>query len=491
MKTRFRDAFELLNGLTMPDGTSWGSFATPIQRRDARALLSPQGPRRHWIGRARGYSKTEDLAALTLVAMLVLLRPGDEAYCVARDRDQARILVDRIRGFVRRSGLEGAFESIGSYVLVTKVGVRLEALSCDVGSAWGLTPAWVVVDELCQHPETSAARELFEAIVSSLPKKRGSRLAIITTSGSPGHWSHDVYERAEREASWRVSMTYGPCPWMDRAEVDEARRSLPASTFARLFENRWTQGEDRLFDPADVGACVCLPGPLEFQAGRRYAIGVDLALRNDRAALCVGHVEGDVLRLDRLDVFTPAKDRDVDLQAVEDLIAVRAREYGGAPATFDPAQAWQMMQRLRRRGVTCREHSFTAGSNSRRTLLLLQLVRERRLHLPEDRELVDELVNLRVREVSPGVYRYDHDPTKHDDRVTALSLVALICERVSGSAKARASRGSVSSPTTTRGLDPARQLLFADGRRARISRGSVQDRIGGLRYRNSGYLPLE
>src|SRR5204862_5067077 len=88
--------------------------------------------------------------------------------------------------------------------------------------------------------------------------------------------------------------------------------------FARLFLNQWAQGEDRLFAPEDVEACVCLPGPLDFQPSRRYAIGVDLALRNDRAAVCTGHVDGDVLRVDRLDVFEPSRGRDVDLQAVED-----------------------------------------------------------------------------------------------------------------------------------------------------------------------------
>ena len=87
--------------------------------------------------------------------------------------------------------------------------------------------------------------------------------------------------------------------------------------------------------------------------------------------------------------------------------------------------AGQMTQRLRRRGVLCKEHPFTVSSNSKRTLLLLHLVREHRLQLPDDRGLVDELMNFRIREVSPGMYRYDHDASRHDDRVTALSLVVF------------------------------------------------------------------
>ena len=34
----------------------------------------------------------------------------------------------------------------------------------------------------------------------------------------------------------------------------------------------------------------------------------------------------------------------------------------------------------------------------------------------------DELANVRLRETSPGVYRMDHDPDKHDDQAIALAL---------------------------------------------------------------------
>jgi phage terminase large subunit-like protein len=474
-------SFDTLCGLVMPSGRTWGAVATDQQQRDARAVLSKRGPRRHWIGRPRGYSKTEDLGALTTVALIEVLPPDSEAYACARDRDQSRILLDRVRGFIRRSGLDGLFASVGPYVITTRSGIRLEALSCDVGSAWGLSPAWVVVDELCQWPETPAARELFDAVMTGLPKVRGSRATVISTSGSPGHWSRAVFDRAERERSWGVSMIGSSPPWMDPAEIAEAERNLPASTFARLFHNVWAQGEDRLFDPDDVAACTVLAGPGEYVTGSRYCLGVDLALRNDRAAVAVGHLDGydgtAPLTIDRLDTFTPDRKRDVDLQRVEDLIAVRSKQFGNAPAVFDPAGAWQMMQRLQRRGVRTIEHTFSAGSNSRRTLLLLQLVREHRLRIPDDQELIDEMLNLRVREVQPGSFRYDHDASKHDDRVTAVSLVAdHLLSKLGGPSETLLATGNL--PRIT---DSGPQLTFADGSRRRIGLGSVQDQLGGRR----------
>jgi hypothetical protein len=345
-------------------------------------------------------------------------------------------------------------------VITTKSGVRLEALSCDVGSAWGLSPAWCIVDELCQHPETPAARDLFTAVVTGLPKVAGSRLAVITTSGSPGHWSREVFDRAEREKSWRVSMTFGSAPWMDPAEVAEAKRNLPVSAFARLFENRWSQTEDRLFNADDLAACVTLDGDVEARSGCSYVVGVDAALRRDRAVVMVGHLEDRgvdaALAVDRIDVFDP-RGREVDLDALEQLIEVRARQYHGATVIYDPAVMQQAAQRLKSRGVRMVEHIFAAASNNRRTLLLLQLAREHRLRLPNDRELIDEMLNVRLRELSPGVYRYDHDSSKHDDRVTALSLVALqLLEHAGGPAR-------TSSQTAARKVLPPTPTSLVSG----------------------------
>jgi hypothetical protein len=52
------------------------------------------------------------------------------------------------------------------------------------------------------------------------------------------------------------------------------------------------------------------------------------------------------------------------------------------------------------------------------------LLRNRALALPDDPELITNSANVRLREVSPGVFRMDHDPDQHDDRAVALALAA-------------------------------------------------------------------
>jgi hypothetical protein len=89
-----RRAIDLVELLALEDGRRWGDAATPEQRADVAAVLDLRSERRmHWLGRARGYSKTSDTAAMSLAALLVQLPAGAAAYAAAADRDQARLLL--------------------------------------------------------------------------------------------------------------------------------------------------------------------------------------------------------------------------------------------------------------------------------------------------------------------------------------------------------------------------------------------------------------
>jgi Phage Terminase len=421
-------ALRLLHALVVDDqGTRWGERATDLQDRDARALLDADAPRRHWVGRSRGYSKTDDLAAITVVVLLEQLRPGDEALAVAADRDQAAIIVRRIRWIAARTPELSRALEVGAYDVRTRSGVKFECLSADAASSWGRSPRWAVVDELCQHPETPNARTLWESISTACVKVQG-RLAVITTAGDPSHWSRAVYEHALKDEAWRVSEAHGPAPWLPPEEVEAERRRLPESSFRRLFRNEWVATEDRLLSPEDVRACAHLAGPLDRQPYIVYVVGVDLAVRRDRAVVAVAHsepldgTEGVCVVVDHLDVFRASGEHDIDLEQVEGCVEARARTYNGAAVIFDPAMAHSMMQRLTRAGVRVIEHTFSAQSNSKRALALLELVRSHRLALPDERELIDEFTALRLVERGPGLFRYDHDPGRHDDQVTAIGL---------------------------------------------------------------------
>ena len=310
----------------------------------------------------------------------------------------------------------------------------LEVLAADAASSWGLKPALIVADEFCQWPNTNNAKQLWQAAHSSMGKVAGARLVCASTSGDPGHWSHRIYEAALASPSWTVQETPGPLPWASAAFLAEQRAMLPESVYRRLHLNEWATPEDRLTNIDDVQACVTLTGPLEWSPGQKHVIGVDLGITNDRTVAAVMHAERlpsedghEVVQrvlLDRMEVWTPTRGHPVDLTAVEEWIELAARQYR-AHVVVDPYQAVAMTQRIRSKGVTIDEFTFSQASVGRLAMALHTTIRDHRLAIPDDPELIDELVNVRLRETSPNVYRLDHDPDRHDDRAIALALAIL------------------------------------------------------------------
>lgn len=461
-------ALGVLAGLVLDDGRQWGAVATPEQWADARAVLDQSAPqRRHWLGRARGYSKTVDAGGLSIAAMLTQLRPGATAYAAAADRDQARLILDAIRGFVHRTpGLRGVLD-VQAYRVLGPRGITLDILAADGPGAWGLRPDWMIKDEAAQWPDTANAREVDDALMTALPKVPGSRLVVITSAGDPAHWSHADFERALAEPDrWRVSHLDGPAPWMDPAELAAEKRRLMPAIYARLFENRWTSGEDRLTSREVVESLAVLDGPVPPQRGKRYVIGLDVGVTNDRTAAVVAHAErlsdrgyddgldrwndnrgesgvlsrwraerwgerrpveqateGVKVVVDRVAVWAGSRLAPVSLTEVTDWVFQAAVDYGGV-VVFDPYQAVQLSQELRAQGVLTEQFTFSSGSVGRLAATLHRLLREKAMEIPRDQELIDELVNVRLRETSPGVFRLDHDRGKHDDRAIALALAA-------------------------------------------------------------------
>lgn len=93
-----------------------------------------------------------------------------------------------------------------------------------------------------------------------------------------------------------------------------------------------------------------------------------------------------------------------------------------AEIVLDPWQAKLIAQQLTDRGAKVTEYSFTATSVGRLALSLYQAIRQHRLALPDDEDLLEELATVRLVKNTLGTYRLDHDASTHDDQAVALAL---------------------------------------------------------------------
>lgn len=419
----------LLSALVLEDGRTWGEAAEPFQIEDAKAVLSDEPPFYSFLTRARGGSKTTDLAGVA-VALLLTLPDRSRLYWLAADQDQGGLAIDAISGFLARTpSLAGSLD-VKARSVTARTGSTLEVLAADAAGSFGLLPDAIFVDEIAQWGETSGPRKLWDSLSSSVAKRSTARLVALTTAGDPSHWSFGVRNHALADPLWRVNEVPGPAPWMDEDRLGEQERRLPESIFRRLFRNEWVEGEDRLSTVADVQACATLDGPLDPEEGRAYVIGVDLGVKRDRTAVVVAHGEpyadaeaGCRVVVDRRELWKGSRIRPVKLADVEEWIEQAAKEYR-AEVVFDPWQAVGMAQRLGAKSIRLHEHPFTVASTGRLASTLFQLLRDQALALPRDPEFLDEIAAAKLVERSPGTFRIDHDASRHDDQVIALAMAA-------------------------------------------------------------------
>jgi phage terminase large subunit-like protein len=493
-------AVDLLAGLVLESGHRWGEVATPWQWADARSILAPGDgdPLLHFLTRPRSGSKTSDLAGMTAAALVEQVPPGGRCYAIAADRDQARLLVDSLAGFVSRTpGLPGAI-SVDRYTAVTPAGARLEIIPADAASSYGLRGTLFVVDELTQWP--SANRDVWVSILSAIPKVPGCRLVTLASAGDPAHWSYAIRERARVSDAWRLHEVPGPVPWVSESALLEQRALLTDSQYARLHLNKWTASEDRLVSIDGLQAAVTLAGPQDYQPGNLYRIGVDLGLRHDRTAIAICHAERAIGKartrrvvLDRMIVFAGSKADEVRLGEVEETLLEAWRQFGRPPVRLDPWQGIGLAQRLRSRGVTVQEWSYSPQRYGAIASTLYTLLRDGLLDLYPDDDLMDELANVRLQETLPGLVRVQHDPGRHEDRCVALGFAAVaLLEKPFGGGGLQVPAGRVPDvpvirqPSTP--SEPGVPIVDKDGKRPKPRPGETFQH-GPFRVPRRGYSP--
>ena len=427
---------------------------------DLEANSAVPSVRRAWLERPRGHSKTADVAVQLAWALRFARRPV-RGVVAAADKDQAGLVRAALADLARANPeLLGALKVGADRVSNPGTGARLDVLSGDVGSSYGLTPDFVVCDELCHWPRA----ELWHSLLSSAAKSPDCLLVVLTNAGWGRDWRRAAREAARARPDWLFRSLRRPCaPWVTPEVLAEQRALLPPATFARLWLNEWQdQSAAAFLSAVEVAACED-PAADAHPAGRpgvRYAAGVDYGEKRDRTACCVAHAcprTGRVV-VDRLDVWTPAPGRPVPVAWVEDWVRSAAAAYPGVRVVVDDYQLAGLAQRLAGR-VCVERFAFAAGrGNDELARALRGAVVDGRLAFrpgtgpadpppkshagvtpetsaadsqPDD--LAAELRALELVERPGGRVRFDHPPGGHDDRAFALALaVWALGERPAG-----------------------------------------------------------
>jgi phage terminase large subunit-like protein len=299
----------------VPEGKNVGQKLTLFGwQKDLIRLIydNPHGTRRAIISMGRKNAKST-LCACLLLAHLVgppaRNKPNSQLYSAAQSRDQAAILFSLAAKMIRLNSqlvrIVHVMETAKTLVC-SELGTRYRALSADASTAYGLSPSFIVHDELGQvrgprsplyealETATGSSADPLSIIISTQAPTDADLLSVLIDDALAGNDVHTVckvYSAPKEldpfdEATIRLANpAFGT--FLNAREVlamgrDAARMPARQAEYENLILNRRTEPTNMFISPGVWKACG---GPVGSLAGLTLYGGLDLAEVADLTAL--------------------------------------------------------------------------------------------------------------------------------------------------------------------------------------------------------------
>jgi phage terminase large subunit-like protein len=297
----------------VPEGKGVGGplVLRPFQRKDILTIYdSPT--RRAIISRGRKNAKTTFSALLTLLHLAgPEARPNSRLYSTALSRDQAALLFEYAAKMVRLSpdlNPVVAIRDTAKELVCPELGTKYKALSAESKTAFGLSPVFIVHDELGQV--VGPRSQLYEALETATGAQEEPLSIIISTQApTDGDLLSILIDDAKTGADPKVKLIFDAAPleldpfsdeairaanpafgdFLNETEVREqaeSARRMPAreAAYRNLVLNQRVNAYSPFIARATWDACGGAVSDDVFANHPVYA-GLDLSGRNDLTAL--------------------------------------------------------------------------------------------------------------------------------------------------------------------------------------------------------------
>ena len=399
-----------------------------------------------WLERPRGHSKSADLGIMAAWALFASRRCLS-GIAAAGDQDQARLLRDAIGRLVYCNPWLGKILEVQNYRVVNKrTGSTLDIIASDAATSYGLTPDFVIADEVTHWKK----RDLWDSLISSSAKRGNCMFVVITNAGLQDDWQWKIREVVRADKAWYFSRLEGPiASWITEDRLNAQERLLPTTAYRRLWLNEWTSGGGDALTEEDINAAFFsnLDPQRQAVSGFDYVGGLDLGVSRDASAVCIlgihrGRRHHGLVRLAYTRIWRPRKGSKVNLQEVEDAIVELNDRFQLKALNFDPWQARHMSQRLSAVGLGVAakqlgQHHMTSrvpmvevtqtGQNLQKIAsIVIEAFNDHRVELYEELNLRRDLTRLRVEERQYGFrLTSPRDEHGHGDTASAFSFAML------------------------------------------------------------------
>lgn len=417
-----------------PEPRAWGTIREPWQ--DERlaskvpifeALAGLWKPPSNFVWNfcdilPRGHDKSSLEGRLCSWLLLHSRRPIT-GYILAADRDQGKLILQAMQEEAALNPwVHEELTFTGSSV--SGPAGTVTVLPADVGGANGLRGNLYIFDEVTNWDKPKA-KDMWRTVLSGTAKVNPTVIGVLSNAGYIGSWQDKVVRPLERSKRWHYYSAPGPlATWMDPEKIEELKQQLASPAEGRrLYDNKWINAAEELdyLTADEVTNCfdeTRFYRPIGDTRVRNYIVSIDYGPKRDRTVCLVGHREGQLAVIDRMDVWTtPCNPSEVSAWCAEIKKHFNVLEW-----TVDPYQLLFLIEQLQRQ--RCNVHPYEARGGAG-NFEIAQALRgfvssgNLRMYPGCGHNIVDEMSQLICKKMGYG-FRIDHLSSLHDDQSVAI-----------------------------------------------------------------------
>lgn len=359
--------------------------------------------------------------------------------CIAQNQEQAKVVFGYVVGIVKAVPiLAKEIVNITALSITFKNRIEIQVRPASFRGLRGTTAIAAICDETAfwfteENNSSNPDTEIINALKPMLVTTRGL-LMIITSPYSRRGVVFKYHSRYFGKADPSTLVAQGASrdfnPTIDQSEIDEALEEDYAAAQAEWLGQFRSDIESFVSQEAVMACVVVGLNEIAPELGVTYSCFIDASTGagGDSFACAIGHLREDseVMIVDCIRNFKPR----FSPESVVGEIAQLCAAYDIRTVFSDSFASGFVSELFNRNGLT---HEFVKQNKSELYVNLLGTLNSRKIELLDDKQTIQELINLERRTGFAGRDRIDHPPGCHDDSANCIAGLSAIVRENLGS----------------------------------------------------------